>query len=366
MTIEQNVEDAIGVLDDLGTERAVAFGWNVSSAPTLLFAADHPNRTSGLILANGNARLTRAPDYPMGFPEELLATTADQTTSTAGSDQFDFLTTFAPSVATDDRFRAWWDQAGHRGASPARSRQLWQLLITADVRDALPRITAPTLVLTRSGLADPSLARYVAEHIADARYVEFPGSDLMWWVGDSDSYIDQIETFLASVVGSAPRARRSLATVLFIDVVGSTERASALGDRRWRDLLATYHELVRREVDRHTGDCVKTEGDGVLATFSMPADAIRCAVTLTGQVRALDFDIRAGIHTGEIEMLSDDVAGIGVHIAARVLNAAAPGEVLVSRTVADLVTGSGFVFDDRGEHDLKGVPGRWGLFAVKA
>lgn len=367
LTMEQQVEDALAVLDHSGTAKAVVFGSNVAGPAAIQFAADHSDRTSALIIANTYARLVEAPDYPIGLPEALIATTADQTTMTdpGTEDGFDFLSAFAPSVANDERFRAWWDQAGHRGASPARSKELWRLLLTSDSRDALERITAPSLVMGRADIITNGgeLTRYIADHIADARLVMFPGNDLIWWVGDSDAYLDEIEIFLGGA-GSAVRPQRKLSTVLFFDVVGSTDAAARMGDRRWRDLLGTYIELARREVDRAGGQLVSTSGDGVLATFDMPADAVRSATRIAGGVGALGIAIRAGVHTGEIEILGDDVAGIGVHIAARVMAAAGPGEVLVSRTVCDLVTGSGLRFEDRGEHELKGVPGRWSLHVV--
>lgn len=362
-TQEQCVEDALAVLDDLDCGQAVAFGWNIGGPATMLFAADHPERTSALVLINTAARLVRGPDYPMGYREEAFEDIAEQTTATDPVD-FDFLSVFAPSVASDERFRAWWEQTGQRGASPARARPFWALLLQTDVRDALGRIAAPTLVID-VGERSVNTRRYVADHIEGSRYVQLPGRDLIWWV-DSDAALDEVETFLSSTLGSARRARRALASVLFVDVVTSTERAASLGDRRWRDVIETYHDLVRRQIVRFDGQHVGTEGDGVVATFPMPADAIRCACSMTEEVRALGVDIRAGIHTGEIEILADDVAGIGVHIAARVMSVAAAGEVLVSRTVSDLVTGSGIAFEDRGEHELKGVPGRWPLFAVKA
>jgi class 3 adenylate cyclase len=365
LTLEQNVEDAVAVIDGVGVDRVVAFGWNVGGTATMLFAADHRDRTSALILAQTQARILEAPDYQIGLPESVLSDTADRTTATTEPGEFDFLTSFAPSVAADERFRAWWEQVGHRGASPTRSRELWKLFMFSDAREALPRITAPTLILTRTTGVGTPMSRYLADNIRGARLVELPGKDLMWWVGDSDPFLDQIELFLGPE-GAPTRAKRKLATVLFLDVVGSTERAAAMGDKRWRDVLGTYHELAQREVGRLNGQKVAAAGDGVLATFDMPADAIRCGVHITEAVRALGIDVRAGVHTGEIEVVGDDVAGIGVHIAARVMSAAGPGEVLVSRTVADLVTGSGIEFEDRGEHDLKGVPGRWGLHAVKS
>jgi class 3 adenylate cyclase len=367
-THDQNLVDALAVLDAVGVGRAVVFGSNLGGPPAMRFAAEHPDRTVALILANTYARLVQAPDYPIGLPKEVMVTIADRTNATEpdAGDDFDWLRTFAPSVADDDRFRAWWDQAGNRGASPARSRALWQLLIETDAREALPQITAPSLVLGRSGVGGVNLGRYVAENIANAKYVEFPGNDLMWWVADADAYLDEIEAFLSKEVGSARKPQRSLATVLFVDVASSTEEASRLGDQRWRDLLNTYHDLARREIDRFGGKPISTAGDGLLATFDMPADAVRCGQRIASVVQGLAIDVRAGVHTGEIEIVGHDVAGIGVHIASRVQSAAAPGEVWVSRTVTDLVTGSGLAFEDKGEHELKGVPGRWGLFAVRA
>lgn len=363
LSFEQLVDDARAVLDAAGSGRAAAFGWNVGSPAAIRFAATQPERTSALIIANGFARLLADEGYE-GLPEEIVTTAAEATTDTTPSGSYDFLSVMAPSVASDMRFRRWWDQSGNRAASPARSRELWRLMTYEDAREFLPRITVPTLVMHRANLitVPTSLGRFIAEDVTGARFVELPGNDLMWWVGDSDAVLDEIETFL----GGAARARRRLATVLFVDVVGSTERAVALGDRRWREVLGTYHDVADRELAQHSGTQIGTQGDGLLATFDMPADAVRCGTAIAGGVRALDIDVRAGVHTGEIEIVGDDVAGIGVHIAARVMSAAGPGEVLVSRTVADLVTGSGIAFDDRGEHDLKGVPGRWQLFAVKA
>lgn len=366
LSIEQNVEDALAVLDHLGVMRAVLFGSNVAGVATIRFAAEHRDRVSALILANTWARITQAPDYPIGVPRNLMTGTAQRTTATdaESAGEFDFLSIYAPSVARDERFRTWWEQAGNRGASPSRSMELWQLIIDADERENLSRIAARTLVLGRSEVLFVEVVRYLGREIPGAVYEEFPGSDLMWWIGDADAYLGAIERFLGAE-RSAYRPLRKLATVLFFDVVGSTETAARLGDRRWRELLETYVDVARREIDRGDGQLVSTSGDGALATFEMPADAVRTAVRVAEAVRALGIEVKAGIHTGEIEIVGDDVAGLGVHIAARVMSTAAAGEVLASRTVCDLVTGSGLEFEDRGEHDLKGVPGTWRLFAVK-
>jgi class 3 adenylate cyclase len=235
-----------------------------------------------------------------------------------------------------------------------------------DVRELLGRITSPTLVIQRSDVTvlPVALGRYLADNIPGARLVEIPGHDLLWWVGDVDTLLDEVEAFLTGTTGVAPKRERMLATLLFADVVASTERAAQIGDRRWRELLQTYHEVVSREIDRFGGRRVSTDGDGLLAIFQLPADGVRCGAAAVGAVASLGIDLRVGVHTGEVEVVQDDVAGLGVHIAARVMSAAGAGEVLVSRTVVDLVTGSGIEFEDRGEHDLKGVPGSWRLFKL--
>ncbi len=364
-TIEGHVEDAIGVLDHLGTERAIVIGWNVSGMPAIRLAATQPDRVVALVLINTFARIVEDDDYPIGVPRDVFTQTAAQTTAVEVQQEFDFLRMFAPTVAGDERFRTWWDHVGQRGASPARAAELWRLLLESDERDRLGDVRAPTLVVQRVNVGPLSneFGRYIADRIDGARYVELPGPDLMWWIGDSDTILDEIETFVTGT-GVQVRAQRRLATVLFTDVVGSTERAASLGDRRWGEILATYHELTQRELGRWGGVQVGAAGDGVVATFEMPADAVRCGQSIAAGVRALDVDIRAGVHTGEIEVVGSDVAGIGVHIAARVMAAAGPGEVLTSRTVADLVTGSQLRFEDRGEHELRGVPGRWTLYAA--
>ena len=359
-TIEQFVDDMLAVLDACEIDSAFVLASNTSGPTAIRFAAEHPSRTSGLILVNTYARLAEDESYP-GMATDFMRSTMEQTTDTAG--EFNALELFAPSVANDERFRTWWEAAGHRGASPSRSRDLWRQLMESDERRTLERITSPTLCIHRAGIGLAGVSRYLAEHIADAKAITLPGEDLLWWVGDSDAILDEVESFISGA-SVASRPRRRLATVLFVDLVGSTERAAAIGDRRWRDVLGTYQELAEREIARAGGDRVGSAGDGVVATFDMPADAVRAARRISDEVGALEVEVRAGVHTGEIEVLADDVAGIGVHIAARVMSLAQPGEVWVSRTVVDLVTGSGLKFEDRGAHDLKGVPGRWELAAL--
>lgn len=363
-TMDERLEDAVAVLDAVDCERTVLLGFSFMSHAAIDFAARRPDRARALVLCNGRARWTWAEDYPDGLPIEFYHSVTNRIVDPEAAEPPPFDP--APSASGDPAFARWWLRAGHRRASPAIARAVMDFRIHLDMRPVLPEITAPTLVVHRTeiDMLPVGHGRYLADHIPGARLVELPGPDLIWWLGDFHSLAVQIESFLTQ--GQALRGRRALATVLFVDVVSSTEQAARLGDRRWRDLLGAYHEAVQREIDRHGGRRISTAGDGFLAVFDMPTDAVRCAVTITGEVGGLDIRIRAGVHTGEIEIVGDDVAGIGVHIAARVQSSADPGEVWVSRTVVDLVTGSGIGFTDRGEHELKGVPGRWALYAVNA
>ena len=270
----------------------------------------------------------------------------------------------AASLSGDPGFREWWARAGRRGASPAAARANLEMSFSGDVRSALPLIDAPTLILHR----DPSLfsvghARYLAEHLGHARLVVLPGGDHLPYGADSDTVIDEIEEFLTGVRGGAA-TDRVLTTVLFTDIVGSTERVARSGDRAWHELLDSHDAMTRSELRRFRGREVKTTGDGLLATFDGPARAIRCAQSICAGARRLGIEVRAGLHTGEVEVRGDDVGGIAVHLAQRVSSCADAGEVLVSRTVVDLVAGSGIAFDDRGVHELKGIEGTWGLFSV--
>jgi class 3 adenylate cyclase len=272
----------------------------------------------------------------------------------------------APSVAQDERFRRSTARYERLCMSPRASSITAAATMERDLRAVLPSIRVPTLVLHRAGdRAFPvGHGRYLAEHIPGAKYVELPGEDDLCYVGDTEPMLGEIEEFLTGV-RPVPEIDRVLATVLFTDIVGSTERAATLGDRAWRALLDTHHGIVRRELERHRGREVDTAGDGFLATFDGPARAIRCACAIRDGVRSLGIEIRAGLHTGECELMGEGVGGIAVHIGARVAASAAPSEVLVSQTAKDLVAGSGLRFVDRGTHDLRGVPGEWRLFAVE-
>lgn len=358
-------QDALAVLDAAGIEQATVFapGWAAMTA--LVLAADHPDRVRSLVLVNGSARALWAPDYPFGADPSL----ADPFRTVAMEPDalergLDVLGIIAPSVATDDAFRRWWDQAGNRAASPSMARAVSGVVIQADVRDVLPRVSAPTLIVHRleSLFVPVEHGRYLHEHLPGSRYVELPGSDSLYWVGDAGPLLDEVEEFITGVRSGAS-GERVLTTVLFTDIVGSTETAAELGDARWRDRLDRHDRAVRHELDRFAGHEVNTAGDGFVATFVSPSNAIDCADAIVDAVRALGLQVRVGIHAGEVELRGGNVAGMAVHIGARVAALAGAGEVLVSSTVREIVTGSHRAFTDAGEHDLKGVPGRWRVYA---
>jgi class 3 adenylate cyclase len=361
------MDDVRAVMDAAGSERAVLLGVSEGATMSILFAATHPERTEALVLYGGMARSTWAPDYPWATPADALLESAAEFTAPAwGSGEN--LEIFAPSLAEDVAARRWWGKLERMGASPAMMLQIFQTFLETDVRPALPLVRARTLVLHRRGdrVVSVHAGRWMAEQIRGARFVELPGIDHAVWAGDVDAVIGEIEEFLTGArAAEDEELDRVLATVMFVDVVGSTERAAALGDGRWRELLESYYAVVRRELARFRGREVKTVGDGVLATFDGPARGIRAARAINAGVGPLGIEVRAGLHTGECELMGDDVGGIAVHIGARVGALAAPGEVLVSSTVKDLVAGSGIEFTDRGIQNLKGVPGEWRLFAVR-
>ena len=363
---EHWVEDGLAVLDEVGSEQAVVLAPWAHSQVGLLLAATHQMRVAKLVVINGRARTMWAPDYPMGYPESELKVGQHQVIDPDAVEQgFDLLGLIAPSVAQDRAFRAWWDRSGNLGSNPAMAREKLRVLYESDVRDQLGSIRAPTLIIhRRKSFLGPGNGRYLAEHISDAKYVELPGVDLMYWVGETGPILDEIEEFVTGVRGGSG-TERLLATVLFTDIVGSTERAARLGDARWRDLLDRHDQNTRTQIERFRGREVNTVGDGFLAMFDSPGRAIECALAIRDTLRASEIEVRAGVHTGEIENRDDDVAGLAVHICARVSAMARAGEVLVSGAVPPLLAGSDFEFEDRGEHELKGVPGRWRLFVVK-
>ncbi len=363
-TLETRMDDVRAVMDAVGSEKASLFGMSEGAPMSILFAASHPERTTSLVLWGGMARSTEAEDYPFAPPADALRQGSATFIAPHWGEGAN-IEVFAPSLAEDPESRKWWAKMERYAASPAMVMQLGEMFLNMDVRAVLPTIAVPTLVLHRRGdrVVNRRAGQWLAQHIPGARYVELPGPDHAFYAGDQDTLLDEVEEFLTGVRG-APEAERILATVLFTDIVGSTERASALGDRRWRDVLQGHNEVVRRELEHHRGQEVRTIGDGFLATFDGPARGIRCARAIGDGVRAFGIDVRAGLHTGECEVMGDDVGGIAVHIGARVAALAGPGEVLVSSTVKDLVAGSGIGFEDRGAHTLKGVPDEWHLYAV--
>jgi class 3 adenylate cyclase len=362
---ERWADDARAVLDAVGSERAVIAGAADSGPTAILFAASHPARTWGLILINAAARWVAAPDYPAGLPEEALALASQMVQDAWGTEG---LGEWASDlIRQDPDFRRLILRSQRMYMTPREASRVFNFQRSLDVRHALGLIRVPTLVLHREGLQPPLSAehgRYVAEHIEGARLALVPGRDGMIYTEPTADAFRHIEEFLGEL-HAAPEPDRALAAILFTDIVGSTERASTLGDREWRNLLESHDVVARTVVHQHRGQLVKMTGDGILATFDGPGRAIRCAMALGDTLRPLGLEIRAGLHTGEVEMRGTDIAGIGVHIAARVIACAQPGELLVSAAVPMLVAGSGIEFDDRGEHELKGVQGPWRLFAVE-
>jgi pimeloyl-ACP methyl ester carboxylesterase len=363
-TLEQRMDDVRAVMDEVGSERAALLGISEGGPMCALFAATYPERTSALVMLGCYARRIWAPDYPwapsQAEHERLLEEVRTGWGGPVG------LAARAPSLLDDERFRNWWCTYLRMSASPGAALALTRMNAQVDVRPVLPTIRVPTLIVHRT--ADRTLrvegARYMAQQIPGARYVELPGDDHLPFVGDQDEILDEIEEFLTGTRHAA-EPDRVLATVLFTDIVDSTRRAAELGNRGWLELLVAHHAAVRRELERFRGNEVDTAGDGFFATFDGPARAIRCASSIAEAVRELGLEVRAGLHTGECELVDGKVGGLAVHIGARVAKEARPGEVLVSSTVKDLVAGSGLEFTERGTAELKGVPGRWQLYAVE-
>jgi class 3 adenylate cyclase len=359
-------EDALAVLDAAGSEQVTIVGSGWTAMTGMVLAADHPERVRGLVIVNGSARALWAPDYPIG-----VQVVGDNPWGTVVLDPdaveqgFDVLRTIAPSVADDETFRRWWDVAGNRAQSPSEARAILEVLAETDLRDTLARIGVPTLVMHRKDAVMISVdhGRYIADHIAGSRYLELPGADTLHWTGDVRPILDEIEEFVTGARGGSD-IERVLTTIVFTDIVGSTQRAAELGDLRWHDLLDNHDRTVRRELNRFRGHEVNTAGDGFVATFTSPSIALDCAQAIVDAVRPVGIQIRVGVHAGEVEVRGADIAGMAVHIAARVAALAGPSEVLVSSTVREIVTGSHRSFTEHGEHELKGVPGRWRVYTL--
>ena len=368
-TLEQRMDDVRAVMDAVGSEEAALFGASEGGPMCALFAATYPERVRSLVMYGSYARGLPEGDYP--WASTRWATSSDDLDAmlellgdTWGEPE-ELLGFWGPSIAEQEHYRRWWARYLRMSASPAAGVAFSRMNHEVDVRAVLPTIQAPTLVLHRAedSLTVADGSQYTAERIPSARYVEPPGEDHLWFLGDQDALLDEVEQFLTGT-RQTPEPDRVLATIMFTDIVGSTERAVELGDRRWRALLASHEAVVRAQLERFRGREIQMQGDGVLATFDGPARAISCARAICDEVRTLGVEVRAGLHTGECEVRNGDIAGIAVHTGARVSANAAPGEVLVSSTVKDLVAGSGIEFRDRGAHRLKGVPGEWRLFAI--
>ena len=365
-TLEQRMGDVSAVMDAAGSERAALLGVSEGVPMSIVYAASYPERVQALVCCGGMARSTAAPDYPWGVPVEALRESGRE-----------FLLPYwgtgtmsevaAPSQADNPDTRAFFARIERATTSPGMLSQLVEMFLEIDVRDVVPSVHTPALVLHRrhDRLVNVRHGRWLAEHLPNARLVEIPGEDHGLWYQNPQMAAGEIQEFLTGA-RYEPEPKRVLATVVFTDIVDSTHTAAELGDMRWHELLDRHGVTVRKALERFGGREVKTTGDGFLATFDGPARAVRCARAILDSSEGQGIRVRAGLHTGECEMIGDDIGGIAVHIAARVSGLARPSEVLVSRTVKDLVAGSGLEFDERGAHELKGVPDSWELYAAGA
>ena len=362
-TMEQWMDDVRVVLDAEGVERATLIAEDAAGPVALLFAASHPERTERLVLMNTFARMERAPDYPWGYPPEARDRALDMWSEVWGTGRQLAIT--APAYAADAELRRAYGLIERLSAPRSMTRALFEMISRLDVRDVLPSVRVPTLVLHR--VDDPWIrighGRYLAEHIPNAELVELPGdAHYATILGDTKEIVARIGEFVTGVHREAHDVNRVLATLLYTDIVDSTGRAARLGDAAWRKVLDEHDRVAGRQIESFRGRLIKSTGDGVLATFDGPARAVRCARAMRDALGGFDIEIRAGLHTGEVELRGEDVGGIAAHVAARVMHSAGPGEVLVSQTVKDLTIGSGIDYEDRGTHELKGVPGEWRLY----
>lgn len=364
-SIEERIDDVRAVMDAAGSERAALFGYSEGGPMSILFAATFPDRVSALVLAATFAKFVQTPEYSCGNPLSFVETIERVVEERWGTgDMIDY---WAPGLSGDERAVAAAARWERMSGSPSSVLAVLRFVREIDVRTVLSSVQVPALIIQRSGdrIIPQAQGRYMADHIPNARCVEQDGDEHVLWLGDIDGLLGEVEEFLTGA-RTASDVDRVLSTVLFTDIVGSTDKATDLGDGRWRQRLDQYDALVQRQLERFRGRQVNTTGDGTLAAFDGPARAVRCASAIQEAVQGLDLQIRAGVHTGEVELRGDDMTGIAVHLAARVQALASPMEVLVSSTVKDLVVGSGIEFEDRGDHELKGVPGTWRLFAVEA
>jgi class 3 adenylate cyclase/alpha-beta hydrolase superfamily lysophospholipase len=366
-TLEERMDDVRAVMDSVDSQQAALFGISDGGPMSVLFAATYPERATALVLYGSIAKGSRAPDYPWGGgdleDEGTKAWLEGWRTEWGGAYE---LETWAPSMADDEVFRQWWAKYLRLSASPSAVIKVFEMNKGIDIRDILPSIQVPTIVLHRTGdqAVEIEQGQYLAKNIPGAKFLELSGEDHLWWVGDSESIVNAIQEFLT---GEQPPMEidRVLATVLFTDIVDSTKRTAEMGDSRWKDVLDTHNAVMVKEINRFRGRAIRSTGDGYLAVFDGPGRAIRCGIAVRNELGQHGIEIRTGLHTGEIDLMGDDVGGIAVNIAARVLAEAADNEVWVSRTVKDLVVGSGFTFAERGAYNLKGVPGEWSLYSAE-
>ncbi|MFQ5968266.1 MAG: adenylate/guanylate cyclase domain-containing protein [Acidimicrobiia bacterium] len=366
ITIDNWTDDARSVADAAGIDQAVLVGDTEGGPTALYFAATYPNRVSALVLVNAFSRWTRADDYPDGMPEVTLERLMIWLEDNLHRPSF--FDAVLPGYADDEHLKDWLVHYQRVATPPGVATMIWRWYSQVDLRSILGNINVPTLVISRRDATyhRPGHSRYLAEHIADAKLVELPGGDTSpFWMADPEPVLDEIEEFLTGV-RARPVSDRTLATVMFTDIVDSTGHAARMGDQQWLDLLGRHDQLTREYLDRYRGTERETRGDGFLVTFDGPTRAVTCAAELQRAMPELGIEIRAGLHTGEVELSGEDIGGLAVHIAARVIDAERETGVMVSSTVKDLVVGSGIEFDSKGSHQLKGVPGEWQLYAVAA
>jgi class 3 adenylate cyclase/pimeloyl-ACP methyl ester carboxylesterase len=367
-TIEREAQDALAVLDAAGSERAALFTYAQGGLVGAHLAAEHPARIGALIMYASIARTSWAPDYPWAMTSEEREALSERNIASWGEENSDAMSAWAPTMASDPALVTWFARMQRLAASPGEARVITRAMVDVDVRPLLPRIRMPALIMHRPNelVWDVRHSHYLAANIQGARYVELEGVDSFPFIGDSDAIVEEVEEFLTGVRGGG-ELTRALLTVMFTDIVDATAHAARVGDKRWRDLLAQHDSQVRQELTRFGGREVKTVGDGFLATFDgPPSRALHSALAITVAARRLGVEVRVGMHTGECELIGEDVGGMAVHIASRVSALAGAGEVLVSGTVFGTVVGGPFTFEDRGRHELKGVPGHWPLFSLGA